>query len=201
MRQSICLSEILHNKWAYMIFGITLILFATYCYEYTIYSLNSDSDLPALAAETYDIGSFTVKNRVDVQGVTLFLLECHTQSDNLIIAYPRSLILSRYGNEPNSFPVSKNSIKVILCQFEPGFLLYNFQLGDDMTTDFSQNTYFFNTWYETDTLEYSVTNPESAQNAVLVRQLIPYLAISTIVILCLGAFYKLETKSQEKSKE
>lgn len=200
MRQSICLFKILHNKWAYMVCGVFLVIFAMYCYECISFDLDQGIDLPAYAAEVCGKEAFDVVNRVDAQGVTLFLVE-DGMLDYLVVAYPRSLLFNRYDSKFETFSVPKNSGKVFLCQFDFGILSHGFQLGDDFAKGFAPSSYFFDLSIESNTLKYSVINSDGVQGAVLFKQLIPYLFIVCIIFISLSFILKKANIAKNNGQE
>lgn len=175
-------SKPLVNKLIYPLCGICIAFMIIYCYELSFYPLAKNADLPVYAAETCDIGTFTVKDRLDVQGVTLFLLERPEQTYNLVVAFPRSCLFSRFGQDFETFCVGKKGTEVIVCQFEPQFLLHGVQLGgeDVLVNDIAPNTYFFTRWYNTK-LQYSSTFNAGRESTVLTTQLIPYIFVAFAV--------------------
>lgn len=176
------MSNSLVNKLIYALCSICIAFIIIYCYELSFYPLAKDADLPVYAAETCDIGTFTVKDRLDVQGVTLFLLERPEQTHNLVVAFPRSCLFSRFGQDFETFCVGKRGTEIIVCQFESKFLLHELQLGgeDVLVNDIAPNTYFFTRWYNTK-LQYSSTFNTGRESTVLTRQLIPYFFIVCVV--------------------
>lgn len=160
----------------YALFGICIAFLMIYGYEASCFPLDKHTDLPAYAMERSSMGTYKVNDRLDVQGVTLFLLECPEQTYNLVVAFPRSCLFSRFGQDFETLRVGKKGTEVIVCQFEPRFLLHGLQLGgeDVLVNDIAPNTYFFTRWFNTK-LQYSSTFNTGRESAVLATQLIPYM--------------------------
>lgn len=194
-------SKSLLSKLIYALCGICIAFIIIYCYELSSYPLAKNADLPVYAAETGDIGTFTVKDRLDVQGVTLFLLECPEQTYNLVVAFPRSCLFSRFGQDFETFRVGKKGTEVIVCQFEPQFLLHGLHLGgeDVLVNDIAPNTYFFTRWYNTK-LQYSSSFNAGRESTVLTKQITPYIFIVLVVFGGIWLFTYVTKKVRKHDK-
>lgn len=192
------LNQILQSKWTYIFAGLLIVLLASYSYECVRFPLNGATDLPGYAAETYGISSYTVINHIDARGATFYLLDRSGSTDNILVAYPRSLFFLRYGQHIQFYTVPKDSIEVLFCQFESGILLRDFRLDPSSTTDFENLYYVIDVWTDPDVVEYSVTNSDKMESAILSKQLFPYVCIVIISRIILAILYKVISKQRYK---
>lgn len=202
MSKSLHVSQILSSKWTYLVSGVLIALILSYCFECALFPLNRATDLPDYAAKTLGISAYTVNNRIDAYGATLYLLRLHDSTDNMVIAYPRSLLFSRYGQNVQFYMVPKDRVRVIFCQFEPGLFVRDLRLDPGSTTNFESLFYVTNTWTDPDIVEWSVEPSENrATGTVLSKQLFPYACIAYISIVISRRLYSTISKHKNLIEE
>ena len=185
---------------ALLLLWIVLLMALFWGYERLMYPLDRNADLSAYAAEYRGVDCAEL-DRAEARGVTVLLLDTGDSDKNLAAAFPRSLLFSRYGKEAAFLALPKDSIRVFLCHFHPELPLRDVWLedGDDAGVDFSGMYYFFNTWHDPDTVEFSVINGRGFQNSVLTVQLIPYGALALLTAVLLWGVHLAGLQVERKS--
>lgn len=165
-----------------------------------MYPLDRNTELSAYAAECRGVDCVEI-DRAEARGVTVLLLDTGDPVRNLAAAFPRSLLFSRYGKEVAFLTVPKDSIRVFLCHFESELPLRDVWLedGDNSKVDFSGMYYFFNTWHDPDTVEFSVINGRGFQRSVLTVQLMPYGALALLTAALLWGVHLAGLQVKRKS--
>ena len=194
------LNKILKNKWSYVVCGILFVIIAAFCYECAAFGLGKNTDLPAYAAKEYGIEDYEVVNRIDVQGVSLFLVDSDELPEYLAVAYPRSVFFSRYTSEYDVFPLRRESVDMFICEFALEGFSPSICLTDPSNIGNSLNEYSFNLSFRTEKLEYSVINSQKAESGVLAMMLTPYVIIACIIAIIMFAVYILVAKRVNREK-
>lgn len=188
--------RVLTKKWSCFVCGCLLAALLVCCYEYAAYDLPPSADLPAEAAARLGVQKCEVIDEVHVTGISAFLVDIGDGDENILIAFPCSMLFHRFKSEMQHVFVDKGEFYRVTCEFSQ-LRLHDLQLRILGPYDHSKASmhYNFTIWGSTEDLVYAAMNAPHMKWIVSGHLLVPYLCLFGICgAILMGIRFQLKKR-------